>query len=440
MDRRRKLLYSLGSVAANLPSNAFSTYVIFFYVDVLKVPAMLTALGMLIYGIWNAINDPVLGHISDRTRTRWGRRIPYILWGTLPLAVAFVLIWTPPFRVEAGETGKLFAWFLGTILAFDGLYTLVILNWTSLFPEMYPTLAERAEVSAWRQFFGILAMIVAIALPPVLYGVLGWPAMAAIFGVIIALSLGLSLLGSAERPENQREEGLALLPALRYTLANRSFITYVLGSFFFQFTTVLLLGTIPFYAKYVLGIEGTWTTLMLGLIFVGILLTLVFWMRRAVRRGARRTVMESIAVFGLFLVPFWFARGFIGGAIAAFLLGLGLGGVMILLDVLISDVIDEDEVRTGRRREGMYFGVNAFIIRLGISLQAVILGTVLKLTGYDAHAAVQTSLALTGLRLLISVIPLGAICLSLLFFRLYPLHGEALARVKEEIARRRAEA
>lgn len=437
MQRHRKLLYSFGSIAAALPQQAFSTYVIFFYVDILKVPATLISLGMMIYGIWNAVNDPLAGQISDRTNTRWGRRIPYILFAAIPLGLAFVMVWTPPFSVASGQTNLLFAYFMLAIFLYDTFYTIVILNWTSLFPEMFPSLGERAEVSAWRQFFSIVGLMIGVGLPPVLYGAMGWPAMAAIFGAITIVSLGLALLGSREDPRYRQEAGPTFFEALRQTFANRSFVFYVLTNLFVQFAFVMLTGAMPFYTKYVLRISQAQTTLMFTSVFIGALLMLYFWSRLTVRLGARTAMMAAVAAFGLAFIPFWFIGGFTGGLIAAFLLGIGLGGLLILLEVLIADVIDEDETRTGHRREGMYFGVNGFIIRLGVSLQAVITGLILNTSGYNAYKAVQSATAVTGIRLLIAGVPLVALALALVCIWLYPLHGPKLGAVKEAIASRR---
>ena len=115
-------------------------------------------------------------------------------------------------------------------------------------------------------------------------------------------------------------------------------------------------------------------------------------------------------------------------------LSFGLAGIMVLLDIFIADVTDEDEVKTGLRREGMYFGVNGFMIRLGISLNAVILGNVLVKTGYDANLAVQPDSALLGLRFLMSFVPIVAVVLAILVLRGYPLDGGRLTEIKSKLA------
>ena len=139
MNRPRKLAYGLGNVAISLTYNAFFTYVSFFYVDSLRMPAGLFALAFTVYTLWNAINDPLAGALSDRTRTRWGRRIPYIALGSLPLAICFALIWWAPF---SGDSPWLLWYFLIVVFLYDGFYTLVSVNQTALFPEMFPDLPQ----------------------------------------------------------------------------------------------------------------------------------------------------------------------------------------------------------------------------------------------------------------------------------------------------------
>jgi len=430
MHLLRKLAYSSGALASAVVAQAFSTYVIFFYVDTLKMPAKLIGLGMALYGVWNAINDPLAGHISDRTRTRWGRRIPYMLFGSLPLAVAFALVWMPPLRFVGDNEVLLFAYFIAIIFLFDTLYTFVILNWTSLFPEMFISLKERTQVSAFRQLFGIFGLIVGIAAPPLVYGSLGWPAMGAIFAAVTAAFLYLSVWGARERGAEAVGEPLPFRSALRYTFANRSFLTYVLASFLVQFTFVTLTATLPFYAKYVLRIDEGQTSLLFLSVFLTALVFLALWSRVTVRLGARKAMMMSVILFGAALTPFWLASSFAAGVATGALVGIGLAGIMLLLDILISDVIDEDELRTGTRREGMYFGVNGFVIRLGISLQAVVMSVILDSTGYDPNLVVQPPSAITGLRLLVTAVPLAALVVSLLALYFYPLHGERLKAVK----------
>ena len=143
MSKPNKFAYSFGAVATALSYQAFSTYIIFFYVDVVKLPPYLAAIAMMIYAVWNAINDPLAGYISDHTRSKWGRRIPYIAFGAIPFGLVYFLLWTPPFW-DFTQVTLLFFYFLVFICLFDGFYTFTVLNWASLFPEMFSGLKERA--------------------------------------------------------------------------------------------------------------------------------------------------------------------------------------------------------------------------------------------------------------------------------------------------------
>jgi len=440
MSRSRKIAYSAGSLGTALSYQAFSTYIQYFYIDILGLAPALFGLAWTVYGIWNAINDPLAGHLSDRTRTRWGRRIPYIAGLTLPLALCFVFLWIPPFRVttpvaQQTPAEPLFIYFLLAVLVFDTLWTFVVLNWTALFPEMYPDEKERAEVSGWRQLFSILGLIVGIALPPMIYGALGWGPMAVIFAVITAASLLVSVLGSREEKAFSQEEPLGLLDALKATFGNRSFRYFLLTNLFIQFTFLMLTSTVPFYAEYVLCIGEMETSLLLGAAFVVAVPCLYLWTRVAQRYGARQALLLACGVFIIALIPFLFANNFITGVAATSFLGVGLAGLLMLTDLLVADVVDEDELITGRRREGMFFGINGFIIRFAYSMQGIIAGIVLSISGYSKDLTVQPPSAVSGIRFLIAVVPILALLIALYGAWRYPLHGQRLAEVKAAVER-----
>jgi GPH family glycoside/pentoside/hexuronide:cation symporter len=416
MDTKRKLLYSSGSIAAGLPDAVFSTFIIFFYVDYLKMPPGIIGIGMVIYGIWNAINDPLFGQISDKTKTSFGRRIPYIKFGALPLSLAFIIVWTPPTALIGKNITLMFIYFLVSIFLYDALYSLVILNWTALFPEMCRTQEERTTVSTYRQIFGIIATLLGAVLPPVLYDIIGWPAMAAVFALITYLSLKISLKGSYENPEHIADNTLPFFKAIKAAFSLRSFISYIIAVTLIQFTFYMLQAGIPFYAKYVVKFDGMFVSAMLGIIFVVALFFVSFWAKLANKKGTKAALIISTFLLALSIIPLWFASGLVMVLSVCGTIGIGLAGVLVLLDVMLSDIIDEDEKKTGLRREGMYFGINALLMRLGISAQALIMSIILKNTGYNANLAVnlQPSSALTGMKIIVSAIPAAALLISLI--------------------------
>ncbi|WP_042164265.1 MFS transporter [Paenibacillus gorillae] len=411
----RKIAYSSGNLSVNLIAQAFATYIVFYYVDVLGVRPYLITSAMVIHGIVNALLNPLFGYLSDRTKSRWGRRVPYMLFGMVPLAALFTAMWFP-----VGTGTALFWYFLIIILAYDVLFVMVVLNYSALFPELFVTIKERAAVSSWRQMLGIIGMIIGVALPPLIYGKLGWGVMGVIFGVIALLFFIVMLAGSKERG-TAPEATIGFWRALRYTFSNKAFVYYVTGSLLVQFTFALLPATIPFFAKYVLGAADNGSTILLGSIFLVAIPCVYVWGRLVQRWGPRQTIIIAVICYMVALLPFLFVTTLAAAAVTAGLVGIGLAGLMVLLEIMLSEVIDEDEKRTRERREGMYFGMNGFIVRWGVSLQALTTGIVLEASHYVKDAVQQSDAAIMGFRSMLSLIPIAALLLAVLFFTLYPI-------------------
>jgi glycoside/pentoside/hexuronide:cation symporter, GPH family len=448
------ILYASGSLAVALSYQSFGTYIQFLYIDILGLPAAWVGISWSIYGLWNAINDPLAGYWSDATRTRWGRRIPWIAGLFIPLSLTFYLLWTPP-EALIGDGRSLILYFLVTILIFDLLWTIVVMNWTALFPEMIPDEKQRANVSAWRQTFSLVGLIIGVALPPILAGEdwSGRGGMALLLASVTALFFGLSLFGSRERPEFWQDTNPPLKEALRASLANRNFRIFLAANLMVQFVFSALTATVPFYTKYVLLIQsdltlpglgltldvGLQNSLFLGLAFIIALPALPAWAALARRVGAWRALRLSCLLGAGILLLFFWPREFYGGTAVALLFGLNLAGLLMLPDLLIADLVDADELETGARREGVYFGMNGFVIRLAFSIQGIIAGTVLTWSGYAASTPaelypVQPLAALWGIRLMIGGFPALALLLAYWFLRGYSLHDQRLTQVQSDVA------
>ena len=453
MPSWRKILYASGSLGVALSYQAFGTYIQFLYIDILGLKASLVGLGWSLYGIWNAVNDPLAGHLSDRTRSRWGRRRPWIAGAFIPLGLFFYLVWVPPSPLLEDGSTPLFVYFMGTILLFDLLWTIVVMNWSAVFPEMIPDPHERAGVSGWRQLFSVLGLLVGVALPPVLVGAdwSGRGSMAILLAVVTSLSFGLALLAIRERPGGAKQTlgfGRAMLASWR----SRAFRWFLVANVHKELIYSLLTATVPFWAKYVLRIQGPVTvrgfslapelqnSLLLGTAFIMTLPALPLWTAVARRLGARRGWQLAQAAFALAMIAVFLSRDFFQGVASMALAGLGLAGLLVSPDLLISDVIDEDETVTGVRREGMYFGLNGLIIRFAFTLQGLATGLILHATRYVGASPqnlypVQPEAALLGIRTLMALLPILASLVVIAALQGYPLHGERYRRMREALAR-----
>ena len=452
--RWQMILYASGSLAVALSYQAFATYIQFLYIDILALPARWVGLSWSVYGLWNAINDPLAGHWSDRTETRWGRRIPWIAASFLPLAISFYFLWTPPASVLDSSERNLLLYFLAVVFSFDLLWTIVVMNWTSLFPEMIPDEKQRATVSAWREAFSLVGVMVGVALPPALAGEnwSGRGTVALLLAVITALFFALSLAGSRERPAFRRDEALPFRKALRATLANRDFLHFLGANLAIQFVLMMLTATAPFYTKYVLRIQetlaieslgvvldaGTQTSLFLAAAFAVALPAMALWTAVAHRWGVWRALRTACLLATGSLILFFLPTDFYSGVLVTAVFGVSLAGLMMLINPLVADLVDADELETGARREGMYFGMNGFVIRFAFTFQGLITGTILTASGYVAPSAevlypVQPAAALWGMRWMIGGIPAAAALLAFFLLGGYSLRGERLVQVQKAV-------
>jgi len=425
------LLYSIGNFGTSLSSFAVSTYMGYFYIALVGLPPRWVGWGLFAFSWWNAFNDPVAGWLSDRTRTRWGRRVPYIAVLTLPLAVSFAAVWAPP--LATGRPASLFIYMLLAVTINDLLYTLVAINLAALFPEMFATLASRARVNGWRQIMSLGGMIVGVVLAPLIAERYGWPVMGAILGGVLAAALLLSLRGSREHRAYAQLRESRLRWSVGSALRHRAFLIVLGIGFLIRLALTTVNATMPFYASYVLGTGTRGAAWLLGATLLVALLAMQVWAGLLARWGVRRTLLVAQLAVGVAVLPLLVAQTLLAALATAALAGFSLAGLLITPEVLLAEVIDADHVRTGQRHEGMYFGLSNFANRLPNVLQAVGVGEMLTLVGFDATLAVQPPEVILGLRVLIGGVPLVALTLAALLTWVYPLHGARLAEVRERV-------
>jgi GPH family glycoside/pentoside/hexuronide:cation symporter len=434
--RRSAFLYSLANLGTSLTSFATSTYVAYFYIAVVGLPPRWVGLGLFVFSWWNALNDPLVGWLSDRTHTRWGRRVPYIALLALPLALSFAAIWHPP-GVHARGIGPA-AYMLATITIADLIYSMVALNTAALLPEMFPVLEERAVANGWRQVMGLVGMLAGAAAVPVLAERFGWPVTGLLLGLVVLVFLLLSLTGIREHRVYAETRPPGLLPALNQVLRHRAFLVFLGVTFLGRLALTTVSTMVPFYASYVLGLGTSGASWLLGSALLAALASLPIWVRLLARWGPRRTLFTAQLLVGIALLPLLLVRSQGAAMITCAATGLALAGLLITPDVMLADVVDADHITTGRRQEGTYFGLTNFVNRLPNVLQALLIGEMLTFAGFDAGLAAQPGQVLAGLRALISLVPIVAMTLALILTWIYPLHGARLAGVRVEVASLRA--
>lgn len=410
----KMLTYSANQLGINLLWQAFNTVAVFFYVTVLKVPGTTLSAGLIAYGIINAFLNLAAGYLSDRTRTRFGRRIPYVFMGSLPFGLAFFFLFSPPHI----HPNALVYYFLALTFVFDVFFTVTALNATALYPEMYQKPEQRSYVAALQQMFGIAGLILGVALAKSLGQTLGWSGMALLFGLIGAGSLYVSVLGSFENPRYS-DAPLAFRAALRETFRNRRFVTFVVASFLVQLVTTMLTTISSFYTKYVVPMSPLETSIFMGSIFIIAIPVTFVWAKVSLKIGNAVAMMATTALCLVTLLLFMIDSTPTMVIITGVLLGFSISGFLVLLNVLLADVIDFDALTTGKRREGMYLGMNGFIVRIGLSVQYAVMAVYFAVSGYNANVVHQTTSAIEGFRILQGALPAAFLAIALICLRAY---------------------
>jgi GPH family glycoside/pentoside/hexuronide:cation symporter len=442
LPRRTKLLYGMGDIGFSLTSTIIGVLFAIYLTDMVGLRPGLAAAAVFVGRTWDYINDPLIGYISDRTRTRWGRRRPFLLFGFLPYAVAFALLWwKPPIGAPLG----LAAYYAFAYLLYDASATFVYMPYYALTPELTLDYDERTSLTGYRMGFSILGSLVAFTVPLMLIGTMRPEngdrvlMMGALFGAISALPLLVVFLSTRERPEFQAQEQPGLKESLRAAGRNRPFL-FAAGIFLLTWTTVSIVqAVLLFFLKYRMGLEAE-SDLIAATVFVVALLALPFWAWTSRRWDKRLAYVAGIgfwAAVQLVLVVISPGWGMPVVLTLAALAGVGVGAAHVLPWSIIPDAVEWDELATGQRHEGMFYSLVTLMQKVASSIAIPLALLMLDVTGYVPNAPVQTPAAVQGIQILMGPVPAVLLCCGIIFALLYPLDRARHAEVRAQLAARR---
>lgn len=445
---KTKLNYGLGSFGINLSSGIFGAWTQNYYIKMVGIDPLLWGFAWIVYLFWNAINDPIFGYISDNTRTRFGRRIPFMMACTPLLSISFALMYFTP--MDSTQI-VYFIWLLFTLIAYDTCFTIIGLCYGALMSELTIEPTERASMNLFQALGGGGAFILTYVLPflliqnvqPYSQNIPLFQSMVIILAIIGGIFLAFTSFGIKEKPEllPEKQENLGLIAATKTTLKNKSFLTFVLFNFMMTYIGTAVLANISFYIQDVLNISGGGILSSIPLVlFAGCaVLGFPLGIKLNGKIGGKKTVfyLSLLVALGLTLVTF--ANDIVMANIAFAILGFGFSGQQLLCYTLLADVIDEDELETGIRREGAYFGVNALITKPSQSLSAWIAGFIFFITLYNQDLGpgeTQPESAVFGIKLLVGLIPAVFLVIGLLALWFYPLDGstEEFKEMKRKVS------
>ena len=445
-----KIAFGSGDLGTAITAGILGFFRLIFMTDVAGLNPATAGTILLIGRVWDAINDPIIGTISDRLNTRWGRRRPMFLFGALPLALTFVLLFiVPPFDAS----GK-FWYYVAVSFFFDTFYTIVNTPYTALTPELTRDYNERTSLNSYRFAFSIVGSLVAVIGHQVITGLYGADKQTGFFmsALILGIFSGLPYLfafwGTYERPElrDPQEKNLSFLEGLRITFSNKAFLN-VVGIYLMSWLTLQAVQTIlAYYLIYWLRRESLQLPVILG-VQVSAFVWLFIWSKVSNRIGKKKTYAIGMSVWivvllGLFSLPRDTSDGIVItlGALA----GVGVAIAYLVPWAMLPDVIELDELKTGQRREGVYYGYFALLQKFGIAVGSWLIGQMLSVAGYITPPAgittpiIQPDAVLTAIRLWIGPIPAVILIAGIVLALKFPITKEQHEQTMAELAKRRA--
>jgi GPH family glycoside/pentoside/hexuronide:cation symporter len=442
LSRRTKLTYGFGDTGFSLTTTIIAAYFAIFLTDVVGITPATVAIAIFIGRSWDYINDPLFGYLSDRTRTRWGRRRPFLLFGALPFALFFSMMWyRPPIESQA----LLAAYYALAYVLFEAAATFVYMPYYALTPELTSSYDERTSLTTYRMFFSILGSLVAFTVPLLIIGAFQpqnaprvW-LMGAIFAAVSAIPLLLVFFGTRERQEYAQLQQPGLRESLKAAFHNRPFV-FGAGIFLLTWVSIDILEVMLLYfLKYVVRRESE-SDLIMAVIFVTAILVLPFWEWVSRRWNKRYAYAAGIAFWAVVQIGLIFlspatALPLIFGMCA--LAGIGVSAAHVLPWSIIPDAIEWDEWQTGERHEGMFYSLITLTQKVASSITIPLVLLMLQFTGYIPTAASQPVTALLGIRLAIGPIPAVLLSCGILFALLYPLSRESHRRIVADLEVRR---
>jgi GPH family glycoside/pentoside/hexuronide:cation symporter len=420
--------YGFGKFTNEFLNLAFGGYVFFYYETEIGLNVWLTALGYIIFAIWNAINDPFLGYLTDRPfkfTKKWGRRFPWIYIGGVPYIITYVLVFIPPAVDPQKGALILFAWLIFTTCLFDTFGSIFNVNFYGLFPDKFRGENERRDAAGISTLTGTVGVALGAILPP-LFIVFGNRTSYIIQAGVVILTclIAISLAIPGTREDQVRidcylekcEEGLetgSFIKTLKTSLKHKNFRAWILAFICYQVLVFSMIGSIPYLTRYVLEMEASAITLIMVGFLLGSMLSVPFWIFFSRKlKNDRKAIIIASFVLAIFTAPLIFLEEYILVIIAVAIWGFGLGGWWILQSPVFADVIDESVILTSKREEGLYNGVQMFFARMALIIQALSFAIIHTFTGFNESIETQSAFAKFGIHVHLALLPMIFIILT----------------------------
>ncbi len=359
--RFKSFNYAIGMFGTSIPINMFKTYAAIFYVDRLGLTTLQLSSILFWYAFIDAIDNPVYGFLSDRTRSRWGRRRPWLVIGTPLLILCFIAFYSTP-DFLSGKS--LFAYAMLFYILTGTLDSVINANYGALFPELFRTDASRAKTNALRQAFQLVAMIISIALTPMVTSAIGYSNTAIVYGILGGVVILYMAFTSKEVEFDEDEEKPKFWDSLKSLFINRKFWLAGLTNAFYSAAMALVLASLPFFVKYTLKIPDNQSTFLFASVLIIAIACVAVWARLVKKYTLIPVWRVALIALAVAFIPLYFANSLATAIVGSALVGFGFAGVITTMDLIGAKIMDEDTKKYNVRREGIISNALGFMNRL----------------------------------------------------------------------------
>lgn len=399
------------------------------------------SIAWIVFGIWNAVNDPLFGYISDKTKSKIGRRLPYIRYGAILYSLFFIITWFK-WPLGSGQI-SMFIQLLAALFLFDTLYTAIATSLYVLPYTMAVSNKARSNIFIWKICFSLISLGFPLVVTPNILPKPGadnttFQITVSIIGVIAFVAIFFSTFFIKEKVSTPPDENSNIFSSIINCFKNRSFVIFEVLSFSVIFIqTNLLLGVNYYFNEFSetnsFGISRMAASY--GALGLGAVIGMIIWLNRLKPWGVRKCIFIMCVLFAAGATAMvFFGKNDIIAVVGFFLAGLGFAGGMYLVPIMNGDVIDYDEHKIGQRREGMYAGVNSFITKPAISFSNAAFIKIIAWYGYNKDAVgAQTEQAKSGILVAWMAIPAVLLIITAISLKWYPLFGEKWDKIKLEL-------
>ena len=458
LTKKTKFFYGLGDLSANILLATISFYLLYFMVKVAGLSAAWAGVVFIIAKGWDAISDYLMGRIADKTHSKWGKYCVYMIFGSIPYGLIFILLWIVPFNAETTQFIK-FLYYTGAYILFNAIWTVVYIPYNSLAANLTNDYDERTSLNGIRIIMANIGLLLGAAVfalladgtNSILYQVFGNEAQAymcasAIFGGLAAITMLISGCNLKEKKTESNDNTYGFFATLKQFWALKEFRNIALYYLLSMVGFDIIMSTFIFFINDSLGFAGgSDAMIFVAIPLVTAIIAAPLWVKLSAKYN--KTKIYTFAAIYLFAVLIFVifipAHSYLWLTLLTVFVGFGMSAVQIIPWAAIPDVIEIDEYVNHVRREGAYYGIVQFLYKFASGVGIAVVSFILSLFGYKeaigSEVIVQPESALLAVRLVLGILPGIFFLVSSYFSHRGHISRESFNKIKAELAKRHQE-